>query len=51
MSGRGERQPGDGWAFCAAMLAGGLMLLLAGYGLAALVDGATSGVIELTRWQ
>lgn len=38
-----------GCAFWSAALAGGLILLLAGYGLAAMTDGAVHAMAELAR--
>ena len=38
-----------GCAFWAVAVAGGLILLLAGYGLAAMTDGAVRAVVELAR--
>jgi len=38
-----------GCAFWAAVMAGGLIALLAGYGLAALVDGATDALLAVLR--
>lgn len=38
-----------GCAFWAAALAGGAILLLAGYGLAAMTDGAVRALVELAR--